>query len=93
MSTGDRLVYTDDPCGQIKLRIEALGSVERLLIVMFDGQPYASARLLSKHFAGCFGMEDAEFMRHWRKLRFAAANERTAAANARAAARNSGPRE
>lgn len=56
------------------------GSAERLMIVMFDGRPYETARDWSVLYAQCFQMTTDEFMRSWRRLRFIAGQERAKAA-------------
>ena len=86
LSTGDKLVYSDDPCSWISERMKQYGSAERLMIVMFDGRPYKTARDWSVLYAKCFKMTPVEFMRCWKKLRFVAAQERVKASSKDSAA-------
>jgi hypothetical protein len=81
VSISDKLVYSDDPCAVIRERIKAAGSVEKLMVVMFDRCSYYTARDWSVQFSHCFEITPEEFMKKFYKLRKVASQERAKAAS------------
>lgn len=86
MAYGDKLVHSSDPCAVIRTRIEHYGSMDALMVVMFDLCSYDLAREWSVQFAHCFGLTQVEFMKKFYALRRVASLERTKAASSASSA-------